>query len=174
MVCLESVREFRKYSFKLDENDRMYIGSAGYYEDQMRLFRAQRNFYISGFSIFGLFIIKRLANFISTQAKLSAEVEASLRQARNAAEQASQSLTTESDNEELNKRIKEYEKKIKSLENNLLAMKKQSESTNKAFDELTKKVAESEVSNSSFLSLSLSVLSYLFLPFLAAEGVTQR
>lgn len=146
--CLESIREFRKYSFKLDENDRMYIGSAGYYEDQMRLFRAQRNFYISGFSIFGLFIIKRLASFISTQAQLKAEVEASLRQAQNAAAVASESLLSQDNDKEsenLKKKIKEYETKIKSLEVNLVAMKKQSESTNAAFDELTKKVAESEV-----------------------------
>ncbi|XP_017481693.1 PREDICTED: B-cell receptor-associated protein 31-like [Rhagoletis zephyria] len=56
----ESIREFHKYGTKIHTNT-----NKGYYEDQMRLFRSQRNFYISGFSLFSLFIIKRLAGLLA-------------------------------------------------------------------------------------------------------------
>lgn len=50
----------------------------------MRLFRAQRNFYISGFSIFLTLVIRRLVTLISSQAQLLAQSEASMRQAQSA------------------------------------------------------------------------------------------
>lgn len=50
----------------------------------MRLFRAQRNFYIAGFSIFLTLVIRRLVILISAQAQLLAQSEASLRQAESA------------------------------------------------------------------------------------------
>lgn len=54
----------------------------------MRLFRAQRNFYISGFSIFLTLVIRRLVILISTQAQLLAQSEASMRQAQSASSAA--------------------------------------------------------------------------------------
>ncbi|VEN62682.1 unnamed protein product [Callosobruchus maculatus] len=62
-------------------------------EGCMRLFRAQRNFYISGFSLFVWFVIRRLVIVISQQAALQAheahyvlwvQPEASMRQAQSA------------------------------------------------------------------------------------------
>lgn len=53
-------------------------------QHSMRLFRAQRNFYIAGFSIFLTLVIRRLVILISTQAQLLAQSEASLRQAQSA------------------------------------------------------------------------------------------
>lgn len=50
----------------------------------MRLFRAQRNFYISGFSLFLALVIRRLVILISNQANLQAQSEASMRQAQSA------------------------------------------------------------------------------------------
>lgn len=54
----------------------------------MRLFRAQRNFYISGFAIFLSLVIRRLVILISTQATLLAQSEASMRQAQSASNAA--------------------------------------------------------------------------------------
>lgn len=54
----------------------------------MRLFRAQRNFYISGFSIFLTLVIRRLVTLISAQACLLAQSEASLKQAKSASDAA--------------------------------------------------------------------------------------
>lgn len=53
-------------------------------QHSMRLFRAQRNFYISGFSIFLTLVIRRLVILISAQAQLLAQSEASMRQAQSA------------------------------------------------------------------------------------------
>lgn len=53
-------------------------------QHSMRLFRAQRNFYISGFSIFLTLVIRRLVTLISSQAQLLAQSEASMRQAQSA------------------------------------------------------------------------------------------
>lgn len=53
-------------------------------QHSMRLFRAQRNFYISGFSIFLVLVIRRLVTLISSQATLLAQSEASMRQAQSA------------------------------------------------------------------------------------------
>lgn len=50
----------------------------------MRLFRAQRNFYISGFALFLSLVIRRLVILISAQATLQAQSEASMRQAQSA------------------------------------------------------------------------------------------
>ncbi len=50
----------------------------------MRLFRAQRNFYISGFALFLCLVIRRLVGLISTGATLEAEKEAAMKQAASA------------------------------------------------------------------------------------------
>lgn len=48
------------------------------------MFRAQRNFYISGFALFLSLVIRRLVILISDQANLQAQSEASMRQAQSA------------------------------------------------------------------------------------------
>lgn len=50
-------------------------------QHSMRMFRAQRNFYISGFAIFLVLVIRRLVILISNQAEMAAESEAVKRQA---------------------------------------------------------------------------------------------
>lgn len=164
MIFLESVREFHKYSSKLNTNDRMYVGSSAFYEDQMRVFRGQRNFYISGFALLCVFIIKRLIRLFGEMAQLKAESEASIRQARNAAELASQTLSAstktttttnndqqqiplEKENAALKETIDELEKKLKKAQTDLKAMERQSVNTNKAFDEMAEKLARYEVTN---------------------------
>lgn len=102
LFLLEAIREMRKYSqagknsnwhfdwlpitFKnhfvvkisIDANAEAHpnVGM----QHSMRLFRAQRNFYITGFSIFLILVIRRLVMLISTQATLLAQSEASMRQ----------------------------------------------------------------------------------------------
>lgn len=50
----------------------------------MRLFRAQRNFYISGFALFLSLVIRRLCSLISSLASMQATSEAALKQAASA------------------------------------------------------------------------------------------
>lgn len=53
-------------------------------QHSVRLFRAQRNFYISGFAIFLVLVIRRLIVLISDQASLLAQSQASIGQAQSA------------------------------------------------------------------------------------------
>lgn len=66
-------------------------------QGSMRLFRAQRNFYISGFSLFLWLVIRRLVTLISAQANLQAQSEASMRQAQSATTAAKTLLAQKGD-----------------------------------------------------------------------------
>lgn len=78
LVLLEAIREVSKYrTEKLDDEVALDVRM----QHSMRLFRAQRNFYISGFTIFLVLVIKRLVALISEQSYLTANSEASLKQA---------------------------------------------------------------------------------------------
>lgn len=68
-------------------------------QHSMRLFRAQRNFYISGFSIFLTLVIRRLVILISSQAQLLAQSEASMRQAQSATTAARSLLSQQKSDE---------------------------------------------------------------------------
>jgi B-cell receptor-associated protein 31 len=83
IFLLEAIREMRKYSNK-DPLAEAMGGLNVEMQHSMRLFRAQRNFYISGFAIFLSLVIRRLVTLISAQAQLLAQSEASMRQAQSA------------------------------------------------------------------------------------------
>ncbi len=76
----------------------------------MRLFRAQRNFYISGFALFLCLVIKRLVGLISTSATLEAEKEAAMKQAASAS-RAAETLMDSGDGD--SKQVKELQKELK-------------------------------------------------------------
>lgn len=78
---LEAIREMRKYSSD-GQADEQHLDVE--MQQNMRLFRAQRNFYISGFATFLVLVIKRLITLISQQAFFMAQSEASLKQAKSA------------------------------------------------------------------------------------------
>lgn len=86
LFVLEAIREMRKYS----HTDESAAGASMNHEMQqsMRLFRAQRNFYIAGFAIFLVLVVRRLITLISGQATLLAQAEASMRQAQSASDAA--------------------------------------------------------------------------------------
>lgn len=83
-------------------------------QHSMRLFRAQRNFYISGFSIFLTLVIRRLVILISAQAQLLAQSEAAMRQAQSATS-AAQSLLSQSKTDEKDAKVKEESKRDEDL-----------------------------------------------------------
>lgn len=59
----------------------------------MRLFRAQRNFYISGFALFLSLVIRRLCTLISALALSQAQSEAAMKQAASATSTAKDLLS---------------------------------------------------------------------------------
>jgi len=158
LFLLEAIREMRKYS-QTDPSLEAHpnVGM----QHSMRLFRAQRNFYITGFSIFLILVIRRLVMLISTQATLLAQSEASMRQAQSASTAArtllSQQEAKEKEDEnsddkaEAQKLIGELKNKLRELNSELErerkdkeAMKSQSESLNKEYDRLTEEYSKLE------------------------------
>lgn len=80
-------------------------------QGSMRLFRAQRNFYISGFSLFLSLVIRRLVILISNQANLQAQSEASMRQAQSATT-AAKSLLAQKGEKAQNENNEAHEKEV--------------------------------------------------------------
>lgn len=122
----------------------------------MRLFRAQRNFYISGFALFLSFVIQRLVSLISAQASLLAENEATMKQAKSASSVAQSYIQksgekSQNDTNEAHKTVTELKAQLKKLEAEKLeveielkkqikdkeAMKSQSENLAKEFARLS-------------------------------------
>lgn len=118
-------------------------------QESMRLFRAQRNFYISGFALFLSLVIRRLVTLISSQAALLAQSEASMRQAQSATTAAKSLLAQRGEiqendsNEAHDKQVKSLKQKISELEDELklekkdkVAVKTQADNLAKEYDRL--------------------------------------
>jgi len=121
-------------------------------QHSMRLFRAQRNFYISGFAIFLSLVIRRLIILISQQAALIANSEASMRQAQSANAAAKTLLgenTKKADGEKVDDEKVALQEQVKILKDELKreikdkeALKSQAESLNREYDRLTEEFSK--------------------------------
>lgn len=163
LFLLDAIREMRKYS-NVEGGEHAHAHLDAEMQGNMRLFRAQRNFYISGFALFLSLVIRRLVILISAQASLLAQSEALMRQAQSATTTArsllSQKTTGESAQNESNEaydkavselktQIKELQTKNIDLENELTkekkdksAIKSQAESLTKEYDRLSEEHAK--------------------------------
>uniref|UniRef100_UPI00358DF994 B-cell receptor-associated protein 31-like n=1 Tax=Myxine glutinosa TaxID=7769 RepID=UPI00358DF994 len=74
ILFADTIREMRKYS-DTDSQDVFSMASTTSDKMHMKLFRAQRNFYISGFSLLFWLIIRRLVMLVSQQARLHLDFE---------------------------------------------------------------------------------------------------
>ncbi|XP_058983422.1 B-cell receptor-associated protein 31 isoform X2 [Musca domestica] len=153
LCLLEALREMQKFSSE-SKSDSEHLDVE--MQHSMRLFRAQRNFYISGFAIFLVFVIKRLVTLISEQAFLLAQSEASLKQAKSAT-QAARSLMEDKSVEKakeagedkqideitkLKDRIHELTAELNREKKDKEALKSQAESLNKEYDRLTEEYSK--------------------------------
>lgn len=151
LFLCDAIREMRKYSSAEEAEKHAHLDAE--MQVNMRLFRAQRNFYISGFSLFLSLVIRRLVILISDQAVLLAQSEAALQQAKSATSTAknlmsrkgSGEVAQNSSNEAHDKEVTELKEKLKTLERELNHEKKdkeamisQSESIKKEYDRLLK------------------------------------
>lgn len=114
-------------------------------QGNMRLFRAQRNFYISGIALFLLVVIRRLIQMICELAGLYAQSEANFRQAQSASAAARTLLEKQGAGDEVAKKeVEELRGQISILERELAkekkdkeAVKSQAESLNREYDRLS-------------------------------------
>jgi len=142
MFFLDAIREMQKYG-DLDHNNNAAVSHLdAQMQQHMRLFRAQRNFYISGFALFLCLVIKRMVSLISANATLNAEKEAALKQAESASRAAESIMNSgggDGDSEqvkELQEKVKGLEKDLNSANKNVESMKTQSENLTQEYDRL--------------------------------------
>ncbi|XP_076064182.1 B-cell receptor-associated protein 31 [Oratosquilla oratoria] len=150
LFFIDAIREMRKYSYELSDQQKT---DHGYHLDaemqaHMRLFRAQRNFYISGFSLFLWMVLRRLSTLISRLAVALAEGEAAMRQAQSASAAASQILDQDKQKKEdkqdedqqkqanASNEIKELKEVKQRLEAERDAAIKQGEAVSREYDRL--------------------------------------
>ncbi|CAG9786918.1 unnamed protein product [Diatraea saccharalis] len=142
LCLLDAIREMQKYSEGGDKSEHQHLDAE--MQGNMRLFRAQRNFYISGFALFLLVVIRRLVQMISELAVLLAQSEASFRQAQSAtttartllAQQGAGDEQSKKEAEELRSKISVLEKELAKEKKDKEAVKSQAESLNREYDRL--------------------------------------
>ncbi|XP_013926110.1 PREDICTED: B-cell receptor-associated protein 29 [Thamnophis sirtalis] len=69
VLFLDAIREVRKYSTVQLNEDKPHSSLTSMDHIQMKLFRSQRNLYISGFSLFLWLVLRRLVSLITLLAK---------------------------------------------------------------------------------------------------------
>lgn len=141
LCLLDAIREMQKYS-TIEASDHQHLDAE--MQGNMRLFRAQRNFYISGFALFLLVVIRRLVTLISELATLLAQSQANFRQAQSATATAKTLLNQQGDSseqakkeiEELKSQLTLVEKELNKEKKDKEAVKSQAESLNREYDRL--------------------------------------
>lgn len=121
-------------------------------QHSMKLFRAQRNFYIAGFALFLFLVIRRLVTLITALAQSDIQAEAAMKQAKSASDAAKGLMKDSSnkdrasgdkssgDNKEISKLqelLKEKEKELSKAKSNEEVLKKQAKNLTEEYDRLT-------------------------------------
>jgi len=146
LFFLDAIREMQKYS--AEETQQKTVGMSHLdtqMQMHMRLFRAQRNFYIAGFALFLCLVIKRLVGLISANAGLQAEKEAAMKQAESASRAAEMFMKdgkegsgdgAPTDANEMKAELEKAKKEAEAAKKDMISMKSQSESLAKEYDRL--------------------------------------
>lgn len=134
LFLLDSIREMRKYSNPEHNDAHQHLDHE--MQANMRLFRAQRNFYISGIALFLSFVIKRFISLMTLQASLSAQSEASLKQAQSASKAAKTYMAQKEDGDGESEAVTKLKKELESTKADRDAIKSQAESVTKEYDRL--------------------------------------
>ncbi|XP_037076360.1 B-cell receptor-associated protein 31-like [Pollicipes pollicipes] len=118
-------------------------------QKHMKLFRAQRNFFIAGFALYLFLVLRRLITLISKQAALEASNEAAMRQAVSASNAAKKlmegkeiSAGGDKETKELKKKLSEAEKERDSALKKAEALQCQAEATSREYDRLMEEHAQ--------------------------------
>ncbi|CAG9565881.1 unnamed protein product [Danaus chrysippus] len=77
MFLIDSIREMRKYSHSTEGQTHL----ANEMKGNVKLFRAQRNFYITGFAIFLAYVIRRIITMILIQHELQVKADQIIKKA---------------------------------------------------------------------------------------------
>uniref|UniRef100_A0ABI7X7E3 Dihydrouridine synthase 4 like n=2 Tax=Felis catus TaxID=9685 RepID=A0ABI7X7E3_FELCA len=168
VLFLDAVREVRKYS-SIPAIEKGLSSKPGAYEHaQMKLFRSQRNLYISGFSLFFWLVLRRLVTLITqlaielsnkgvlkTQAENTNEAAKKFMEENERLKQLLKNYVNEEehileaenktlieDQEKLKTELKKTSDALSKAQNDVMTMKKQSERLSKEYDRLLKEHSE--------------------------------
>lgn len=143
------MREMTKYSGDLNYDHAGSRHVDAELQHSMKLFRAQRNFYIAGFSLFLFLVIRRLITLISALAQLDIQNEVIMKQAKGASDVAKNLMkgdrssgdksVGDGDNKEVKKLrelLEEKEKELNKAKSNEEAVKKQAKNLTDEYDRL--------------------------------------
>jgi len=138
LFFLDAIREMRKYSDDPQESDGHRHGDHLDVQMQtsLRLFRAQRNFYISGFALFLCLVIRRMVSLLSKNACLGAEKEAAMKQAQSASRAAEALMNGTDGDSELKEKLAEKETELSKALKDVASMKSQAENLSSEYDRL--------------------------------------
>ncbi|KAE9555675.1 hypothetical protein FO519_001146 [Halicephalobus sp. NKZ332] len=146
LLFVDAVREVRKYA-NVDIAFEVPQPAGTDAVLHMRLFRAQRNLYISGFALLLFLVINRIVSLLLRSAYLSASHEAALRQAENANKTAQRLMESEGTDGalgELKEQNEKMKKELAQAEKDRDTMKTQAENLQKEYtrvcDELNKSI----------------------------------
>ena len=163
-MFVDSVREMFKYSAGREGAVHEHAHLDAEIQYSMKLFRAQRNFYIAGFALFLCLVIRRLVLLIQAQAGLLAEKDAALKQAKGASDAAQSMLKsatkingdeiTEELVKKLRKEMNETKDDLKKLSKSEEALKNQAVNLTKEYDRLMKEHADLQKKYESLASAS--------------------
>jgi len=134
LFFLDAIREMNKYSENQLHADGTHLDTQ--LQTHMRLFRSQRNFYISGFALFLCLVIKRLVSLITSSAIIEVEREAALKQALSASRAAESLMQDDKGASDLEKKLEEKEAELQTALADVTSMKAQSLSLTKEYDRL--------------------------------------
>jgi len=138
LFFLDAIREMQKYSDDPTEGHSHGTHLDAQMQMHMRLFRAQRNFYISGFALFLCLVIRKMVTLMINNAVLEVEREAAMKQAKSASMAAEALLDGASGaaDSKAEKALQEKDEELKKALKNVESMKIQSENLAKEYDRL--------------------------------------
>ncbi|CAJ0950700.1 unnamed protein product, partial [Mesorhabditis belari] len=145
VLFADAVREVQKYSHvDIDLANARHAEADAVLH--MRLFRAQRNFYISGFALLLFLVIKRIAGLLQRGAQLEAASEAAMRQAESATKAARTLMdgSKDEDAKDLVRQVEEMSKELKKAQEDRDTLKKQAEGLQREYDRVSDLLAEAE------------------------------
>ncbi|XP_018412579.1 PREDICTED: B-cell receptor-associated protein 29 [Nanorana parkeri] len=165
VLFLDAVREVRKYSSGPTIDKGASLTSSSYDHIHMKLFRSQRNLYISGFSLFLWLVLRRVISLINQLASVMDDNDARQTQVEKVNEAAKKHMqdndelkkaldsnkvgknekAIKAENVRLKKEIEDGKDELKRMSNALstsqaefVALKKQSEGLTREYDRLLK------------------------------------
>lgn len=144
---LDSMREMSKYAGSLNTDQMGSRHVDAELQHSMKLFRAQRNFYIAGFALFLFLVIRRLVTLITSLAQSDIQAEVAMKQAKSASDAAKSLLKDDKSggdkssgqNKEVTKlkeMLEEKEKELAKARANEEVIKKQAKNLTEEYDRL--------------------------------------